>query len=146
MFLLAISATSIGLSLSIYRWKVLPELNIHINKYLNNTLLSLSPKKMKGCTFVSRNLPSPKFLQMKVLFLGVEKTKTEEKKTLRILLFSGHFAHGQLSFTRTDGIHKCERGEPKVREKERSLFGVTANKTAILKESKFLNVVAEHNR
>ena len=35
MFLPAISETSVGLSLSIYRWKTLPEQNVNITLYLN---------------------------------------------------------------------------------------------------------------
>ena len=43
MFLLE---TSVGLSLSICRWNVLPQHNI--NMYANNTLLSSNPKRMKN--------------------------------------------------------------------------------------------------
>ena len=47
MFLLAIIETAVGLSLSMYRWNALPEQNINISKYFNNTLLSLNPKRIK---------------------------------------------------------------------------------------------------
>ena len=40
MFLLAISETTDGLLL--YRWKAFPEQNINMQKYFNNTLLSLN--------------------------------------------------------------------------------------------------------
>ena len=40
-------------------------------------------------------------------------------------------------------MHKCEQGAPKAREKKRIPFDLRANimKTAILKESKFPNVL-----
>ena len=59
MFLLAISETSVGLSLSIYRWKALPEQNINMQKYFNNTLLSSNPKRMKSVHFCPPNTSSP---------------------------------------------------------------------------------------
>ena len=40
-------------------------------------------------------------------------------------------------------MHECKQG---ALEKTCSPFGLRANETAILKESKFPNVVAEHNR
>ena len=47
MFLLAISETSVGLSLSIYHWKVLPEHNLNMKKFVHNTLMSSNPIRMK---------------------------------------------------------------------------------------------------
>ena len=61
MFLLTISETSVGLSLSIYHWKALPEQNVNMQKYFNNNLLSSSSKRMKICTFVPRDQLSAKF-------------------------------------------------------------------------------------
>ena len=41
----------VGLSLSKYRWKALPEQNINVQNYFNNTLLSLNPKRMQNMHF-----------------------------------------------------------------------------------------------
>ena len=59
MFLLAISETTVGLSLSTYHWKALPEQNINMQKYFNNSLLSSNPeKRMKNVHFCPKG---PKF-------------------------------------------------------------------------------------
>ena len=48
MFSFAISDAIVGLLLSTYRWKALPEQNMNMQKYFNNNLLLLNPKRMKN--------------------------------------------------------------------------------------------------
>ena len=71
MLLLAISEKIVGLSLSIYRWKALPEQNIIMEKYFTNTLLSSNPNRIKNARFCPRGFKFSKFSQMKVLFLPI---------------------------------------------------------------------------
>ena len=51
MFPLAISEATVGLSLSVYRRKALPERNMNMQKYFSNALLSLNPMRMKNMHF-----------------------------------------------------------------------------------------------
>ena len=63
MFLVALSEASVGLSLSIYRWKALPVQNMNMQKYFNHTFLKLNLNKMKNMHFCPKGLAVSKISQ-----------------------------------------------------------------------------------
>ena len=67
----SISETTVGLLLSRYRWKALPEQNMNMQKYFNNTLLLLNPNRMKNMHFCPWGPASSRFSQVKALFLQI---------------------------------------------------------------------------
>ena len=70
MLLPAISETTVGLSLPIYRWRALLEENLNILKYFINTLLLLNSERMKNMHLCPKGPVFLKFSQMKVLFFA----------------------------------------------------------------------------
>ena len=67
MILLAISEPSVGLSLSIHRWKALPQQNMNIQIYFGNTLLSLNRRGMKHTHFCPKGPAICKISQQVIL-------------------------------------------------------------------------------
>ena len=74
--LLAISETRVGFSLAINRWKAVLEKNMNMEKYFNNNLLSVNPKRIKICT-LSQGTGYGKISRQILLKRG--NSKTEKK-------------------------------------------------------------------